>query len=458
MHFKSLRGASALCLLTALTSCGGGTGGSGDSQATIPATPTPTPTSTPAPATTFSMVAAGPLAGSVVIDNNNDGDVNDPEDAVSWTSPAGEFGRDVAVPRLTGSLPGALPTAPTATFRAGGLDVVTGVKYNLLFAPAGATVISPLSSLAAAAGSESAVRNGLGIDGGSDPLRSSLSILTFNPYTGLQSGNADIRHDAARLTALNIQLVDMAILARRFRGDPVDYDVSLAESSDILAKLMRDTGPLDFTRISTLMAILNESPFKTESQSQRDMIAQMLSNYFAVMPSTISDDATARAWVLTFRFVIVPFIGSPEFHSFSPNPPFSVITQQEVLQWVQYFMTAPKPDVGTFSALTDYRELRSMTVPSYKWTLSDCGHGTDLPTCNDFGLYGENLWLNALPLAEIMSVQSSDPQSLGVTLSPQGAITMTRVGNFVGMTYFTYMARLPGGMPSAGRVYVRVWP
>ena len=79
MNFGSLSGLSAFCLLTALSSCGDGTSGSGGDQVAVPSTPTPlpTPTPTPSPATTFSMVAAGPLAGALVIDNNNDDNFGD---------------------------------------------------------------------------------------------------------------------------------------------------------------------------------------------------------------------------------------------------------------------------------------------------------------------------------------------------------------------------------------------
>src|SRR6478609_2922536 len=133
-----------------LVGCGGDTD-TGSSSPTPAPSPSPAPTPSPTPtAARFSVVAVGPVASRVDLDTSGDGIVGNVQDSMTPTTMDGEFGQNVLVSAQP-PISGQVPAEPTLRMEAWGVDTTSGFAYINMMAPAGATVISPLSALIDAA-------------------------------------------------------------------------------------------------------------------------------------------------------------------------------------------------------------------------------------------------------------------------------------------------------------------
>jgi len=449
----------SLAVLGALSlgACGGSGGGSGGggTSTTPPAAPAPTPgptaTPTPTPAVTFSVVAIGTMPSTVFFDSNGSGIAGDSGDGVSATTVGGEFGRNADVP--ASHVSGTLPATATVAFLASGRDSATGLPFGGMAAPAGATVISPLSSVIAAQGSEATVRTALGLDSGADAIRAGVSVLAFNPTQNLASGDTLVAHDAARLTSVNVQLLAMALLLKDTNGDPVDRGAPLQMSSGYLAALIREGVGARLNDPAVILAALRRSAWRTSGDSNLTRMADYVAAYIRAMPSLLRTPAEARAWMHAFQFGVLADIQTPNFLSRGTIPDENAIRAVAAA-----FADAPAPVLSAFFATTDYIQLvdHPIAAMDYRVTLADCLLVPSLPTCNDSMDYSGMTITGGLPAARVTAVSARDPAVLSVVLNADGAIAVSRVGSYLGLTWFTYTAQTPAGLTATGRVYVRV--
>jgi hypothetical protein len=129
--FKPIKKPIYLALILALGGCGGGGGGGGDNTGS---------NSTPTPATTLSgKVVDGYVNGATIFCDANQNGVQDAGEASVTTSGQGDF---------------TLASSCSATLvSTGGVDVTTGYPFQgVLKAPAGAAVVSPLTTLVSGSG------------------------------------------------------------------------------------------------------------------------------------------------------------------------------------------------------------------------------------------------------------------------------------------------------------------
>ena len=443
--------AFAISILAFTSACGGGgSGGGSSSGGTI--TPSPTPTATPSPSsTTFAAVAVGGFVTDVGFDANNDGLTSaDPRTA---TALSGEFGRDVPVASL-GQVFGTIPTGPTTRLEAVfGIDLTTGFVFSQLAAPRGATVVTPLTTLIDAQGSESAVRSALGLAAGADALSPGVNPLTFNPVPGRRSSDPAIVQDAARLTAVNIQLLALASVAKNTSGDPIDFNATLAESSRFLAEVITATGNGRLSDKAVVLAVLQKMRAAIGfPPAALDAVATLFAKYAAAMPTRIADDATARAWAYAFRFVI--FADIRTLLSSYPNPAetrIAAITPADIQQSAQFFIAAPAPTIAPFVAVPSYLSLNRNSIPPYALTLTNCAPPGPLPSCNDYELFR-----GVSGTAKVVSVTTGNAAAIAVTVASDGTVALSRVGGFTGRTFFTYTARTSAGLEATGTTFVRV--
>ena len=295
---NALLRAAAVPVLALVSSCGGGGGDNQPPPVTVPSTPAPTPTPTPPPssAARFLVVAAGAMPAQVRIDSNNNGLFGDAGDALTTTNHAGEFGQGIAAGKPAQSV-GTVPATPLYRMEATGLDSVSGFVFSGMRAPAGATILSPLTTLILAQGSETAVRSALGLAGGTDGLAASNNLLTFDPVSGLRSTDLAMAQDAARITSLNVQLMALAAIAKDTNGDPVDMNVSMVEGSRYLAELINANGTVRLSDKNLLLEVLKKSRYQFGTTGEQlDAMATLLAKYFALVPPRLASEQDARAW------------------------------------------------------------------------------------------------------------------------------------------------------------------
>jgi hypothetical protein len=457
MNNKNVLALSFVIPVLALVSgCGGGGGSDSGSVVTVPPTPPSPPTPPPAPppsaATKFSTVAVGALLSRVVIDNNGNGQLGDFGDSATPTTLSGDFGRDVAIANAN-QIFGTLPISPLHRMQALGIDATTGFVFGEMTAPIGATVVSPISTLIDAQGSENTVRTALGLTVGTAALRTETNLLTFNPVEGLRSSNANVSEDAGRITSINIQLLALAAIAKDTNGDPIDVSVTLRESSKYLAEIINSTGGGRLADKSVILGVLRKSRSAVGlPDAGLDAAATLLAKYFSAIPSRINDESTARAWAYAYRFYVLA--EAKVLLSQWPSPAaarIDAITTADIEASAQSFQTSASPVVADFMTTPGYRELIPFTITPYSLNLTGCSMSPWLPSCDDWRLFS-----GPDGLGTITSVVTGNAQELSVTLSPQGHVTLTRVGNFTGLSFFTYTVRSSDGLVATGTVYVRV--
>ncbi|KTD99407.1 hypothetical protein ATE68_23495 [Sphingopyxis sp. H038] len=334
-----------------------------------------------------------------------------------------------------------------------GIDATTGLAFAQMTAPAGATVISPLSTLIDAHGNQNSVRNALGLSTGAAALRSDTNLLTFNPVDGRRSSNAMVAEDAARITSVNLQLLALAVVTKDTNGDPIDSTVTLREVSQYLAQLINETGNARLSDKAVVLAALKKSRVAVGwPDAGLDAMATLLVKYLAAMPERLSDDAAVRAWAYAYRFYVLPELKI--LHRSWPNAALArieAITQADIEAAAQSFATVVPPAMTAYVGVTDYRELGPEGTTPYRIRMGGCDTQPYAPYCNDWTLFG-----GSSSQGSITSVESNAPGALSVLLSSDGYVTVSRRGTFTGLTHFTYTGRSPDGLTSTGTVYVRV--
>lgn len=444
-----------------MTGCGGGgsSGGSGSPPTGGGGgTPAPTPSPTGGTGTSvFSAAALGPMLARVNFDSNANGTFGDAADALSSTAIDGRFGRSISTlaPAIHS---GSIPASATVRMEATGLDASTALFFSQMRAPAGATIISPLTALIDAAGSEANVRSALGLNSGANALRGSIALTTFNPALNLASSDADMRHNAMQLTRLNLQLLAMAAVLKDTNGDPVDFPVNLLDSSTNMAQQISATGKLELTDPATIRALFDRSRYRFGSPpEQLDALAGLMARYNAAIPTNFADADAVRGWAWGFRFDIM--VDFKTLASGWPNqnaPRITAINDAQMRSIAARFAALTAPVPAPFMAVPDYAEV---LVPDDATILTGCESAMRrYPTCNDLSPFTFERATRT-----VLDATTSEPNWLAVDLSatempiqPDFMRLRRLFTTFRGPVQVRYTSQLASGQTSQSYLFVRV--
>lgn len=362
----------------------------------------------------------------------------------------GEFGRDVLLKLGLGGFADEAAEEPIYDIFASGIDTVIGLSFGL-YAPAGATTVSPLTSVVYYAGGIDTVRAGLSLDDGQNRLRSSPNLLTFDVSRNLESSNANRRLDAARLLVVNLNVLNLTALTFA----PQSIDGGFGGVGARLGEYLATGEALDFADADSILRFLDDLNYSCGgSADAREAGAELFAKYGSILPDTIDDLDLAAKYHLLFRFVI-----GPEFARLCANPTAATIaevrgiTPEEIEDQLAVFMSAARPTIsGTLFAELDYREFTGTS-----FTLAnDCDFPQSSyqrsPVCNDF----EHVEGRIDDRSTITDVDSGNSSQLNVSVAANGRISITAVNGFRGLSFFDYDVQLDNGQRSTSRVYVRV--
>jgi hypothetical protein len=438
--------------LAALTAVLFGCGGAGaPSSGGGGATPTPTPTSTtPAPPSlAFSVLAAGPMIARVTFDTNGNGTLGDAGDAVAGTALDGRIGTGIEslAPQIAS---GTIPAAATVRIEASGIDTWSGLNFTQMRAPAGSTVVSPLTALIDAVGSEATVRSALRLDEGANALRGTVSLTTFDPVQGSISANADTAHNADRLTVLNLQLIALAKTLQDTTGDPVDYGATFLHATGYMAQQIAATGQLDLADAATIKALLQRSRYQFGTTSaQLDAMASLIARHNAALPLAPATSGAVRGWSWAFRFFVLPefqllYSGWPS----RSDSRIAAITGQDIAAQAAAFRAMPEFLIAPYMAVPNYIEL---VAPGYSATMRGCASVPRLPSCDDRN------FLTTVSADTRLSIISSSNDS-AVTVAQNGtSLALSRVGTASpGLVTVIYSSQNDRGESAFGVLFVRV--
>lgn len=462
---STFRSSVSLILLMNLAACGGASGQQQATPVTIPQTPSPSPTPTTATkpirqapsatpnAVAYRAVAAGPLIATVMIDTNLEWTFTDPVDTGGGTNLQGFFGRNIA--DSSEWRVATMPAQPTTNMAAAGIDRLTGLPYSRFRAPAGATIISPISELIVAYGDETGVRLALGLNSGPLALSSSTNLLTFDPIAGLASSDSTARRDAATIGSINVRLM---LLTALFNDLPDSSGTAgLTTMADELSTSLKAHPGATFTDEVVLQDLMQRKLQNFYSSDAKTAAAQYLQRFLDIVPKQLNDDDVTRGWIYAFHFDIMP--SAQRIISGWSNMPGSTINQlanttaHEMLMSATLFMSNSAPEiVDEYIAVPDFIVMYSSSSGPAEVKLSNCAFAR-LPSCNDFDLF-----MSSGMSKGVTAVQTGNPAALQVQLSQDGAVTLTQVNGFSGLTSFSYRSKSNFGPEATGKVFVRILP
>lgn len=395
-------------------------------------------------------MAAGPFIGSA-----------------SWTDPALADG--VRLSQVTSALgligpgvtplnpafsPGTVPVANVRDFRtAFGADALTAMIYSEIETPDAARIVSPLTAIARYRRFGFPAQ--LGLTSGPLALSAGTDPLFFDPWAELSSGDPARARDAGRLISVNVQLVALAGLLRRFDGDPLARGYGFDTMGEVVGAFLADGRRLDLTNPADIVTLLRQR--RPDRPANWQPQAELMARYMAAVPPVISDAETARGWLYVFRFHVFPDVialSQTDGRGLSEIAPLSA--EQMATLAGQLGQLTPQSRGGLF-AVPDYIELteKSQFVPGktlvpYQVTMDGCeSRDAPLPTCNDIDVVGVT---RNPPLVDI---DAFDPSALLV--SRQGtALVVSRAGTYAGLATVRYRLRTSDGTELVGTLFVRV--
>lgn len=388
------------------------------------------------------------MIARVSFDTNRNGSLGD-GDALASTAIDGRIGPGIesAAPQIA---LGTIPAKADVRIEAFGVDTWSGLSFSQMRAPAGSTVISPLTALIDAVGSEATVRSALRLDEGPNALRGTVSLTTFDPVQASNSPNADTAHNAARLTVLNLQLIAMAKTLQDTTGDPPDTVATFLHATGYMAQQIAATGRLDLTEAATIKALLQRSRYQFGTTSaQLDAMASLIARHNAALPLVPAGSSTVRSWSWAFRFFVLP-----EFQILYSGWPsrsesrIAAITGADIAAEARAFAAMPEFAIAPFMATPNYVEL---VQPFYETTISGCANSPRLPSCDDFN------FLTIATADTRMSIVSSSNDN-AVKVAQNGSnLALSRVGGATpGLITVIYRSQSDQGETAFGALFVRV--
>jgi hypothetical protein len=331
---------------------------------------------------------------------------------------------------------------------ASGFDNYTGHFYSGLTAPAGATVISPITSLIDAVGSEATVRAALGLNDGSLAIDPNVNLLTFDAPRELQNATTSVAHDARIVTALNLMILNLGIIGT-YPATAIDNRVEVDDIVSVLASVIEKSGSARFDQETTYAAILAQlERFSFIQDRSFPAASGILRDYWNfVMPQIVDETSLYRSASL-FRYYLasVAIHAADEFYS----PVKQSVSLAELQTMMAYTAEVPQPNVASgFYALPDYMDLSFNSL-----LLKDCTTRPAHPKCNDYNRPdgSQGVGPDTLTVTDVSVPQSGN--LISVQLNVDGSILIERKPMALGLVYFNYVVKNAEGKTSTSRYYI----
>ena len=442
---------SLICLASILASCGGESGG----PAAVTPAPSPTPSASPTPtpaAVTFTAGVGGAISGGVVIfDANGDGTFY-AQDITTSTDRNGQFGRDVSGT----SSDRELPATAAYAMHGGGTDATTGYGYSAMRAPAGATTLSPATTLLRSLNDDVLAANtGL--------FSTARELATFAAVPAMSSTDGAIAAQGRRVTAFNLKLIPYAVFGYTVFGTDADGPITFNEGLGVVVERLA-AGRTDLNDEATIREILDRTArAQTTSAEGRAAAAQLLARYAEAVDTYLTGADRAAAVQHGLRLIVLPELMGL-FRTNVPNTSSArAITTDSLLAAFRDFSEIPVPSLAdSADHLIAVPNIQSIPRAQINDTLilnNDCtGSAGDSPKCNDRLV--ARLSTGPLPASSIaisaVRTPSAYAAQLDVVLESDGRLIMRRLNGATGLVWFEYDVIAQNGLRATGRVYVRL--
>lgn len=397
--------------LFGLSACGG-------TNSEGPALGPPPPPSAP-PQSTSGIVVDGPIAGATVFIDEDGDSVLDAGEVSTTTDVNGGF----EIEQRDGVL-----------IASGGVDTTTGVRLDdlRLVAPADATVISPLTTLAVEVGDQALVKSALG-------LGQEIDLFGFDPIAQLDSGDAVAAQavlQAGQLALTTLRGVS-AVLQGLGVADPDDVAVGA------LAQVMA-LGPADLGDPAVVRGLLDDA---VDDGALPDAVLDAASDALARINGRIDGQTDALSREALADAIVGQIEIADRLRELAEDPNAEAVQgfEDDFSDEALDALTADIEGVLDDSANADrifggLDRLSTDKLTPLILTPDD----DDYPANNDTAIDGSDLRITSI------AVSVEDWDHIEVILGQDGTLTITPLDGFFGTATFSYFVQDEAGF---GRIF-----
>jgi len=458
--------AATLIIFGLTTACGGGGGGGGSGSVVAPApTPTPSPSPTPTPAATrFQIEGAGPVIGEVrfyprgvVVSGGSDY-------SAFGTDRNGVFYRGLFSPINFPYSPIPFVDDGSNAILAFGIDKTSGLTLSQMTAPAGATVISPLTTLIYGTGDQSLTKRALQLDSGGFALGDrDRDLRTFSWVRAVASADAMEVADARRIRAANIRLTAFLYAIQQFGYGPgystFSYTTLFGTDAPVLAEILKAQPTLRIYTEAGAEAVLRALPRNPSNPGKyRDDViaaaAHLITLYSVAIGPIEADDDVAASYMLGIQgYLLRALWDLSSANTAEAATRVQAIGISEVYAAVAPFAEHPALSSNSLFPEPDFFFVApggTATIPFY----DPNSNGSVSLASNDMTWFVES---NKYPLSLVgVTVPSRFEPAIAVTPQTGGALVIQAKAGFNGVAWFDYEVKTPGGISASSRAYVIV--
>jgi hypothetical protein len=363
---------------------------------------------------------------------------------------------------------GGVNTANNATLEksASGVDSAAAMFMSNR-APAGATVVSPLTSLLVGSNTEEKLEAQLGVNGSLFGLSTDRAITTFVPTDALSSTDVTIAADGERLLAHHIRVLAVAAALQPI-SDGSLYPSGLKLYNLDAMRAYLDVAPPQFLYTNSnmvgLLSSVNLSGVLPATAYRTDVLsaaAHLVNAYASAVGIRIANRQQATRFILGIWGYLVPELGRLlKANDAATAAEILAVTNQQILDATQRFneQLPFDPNDNFFPAPDFYQVAKGGT-----YTVSATS-GYDSPdrafNSNDLHInpnpQGGNNFFPGISQVTAVTVPQINSNEVKAVLNADGTVTIQPTATFTGVTYFDYTVRHTIGDIEQGRVYVRV--
>lgn len=321
-------------------------------------------------------------------------------------------------------------------------------------APMGSRSYSAITSLIEWAGSQAAVKTGLGLDNGVFSLTTNPDLTQFDMPAALASSDSAAQAEGARVAAANLRAQAIAVGLEALGVS--DSYLAFAPSYRTAGEWIGGHSGFLFNNanMSALLASVAGNRLRPETISA---VAHLIDAYAAAIPVQVPDQTTAGQYTLGLygylRLEIALLVQTDTVAA--ANAALAVTTPQIISATQVYRDFAAFPSAGRFFPAPNFFATSSASLLIRADRAGDPGSNGSLIS-NDLYANGETGAIGFFPgNSDVVSVTVPSARAAENSASlGSGSVVATALNGFKGTTYFDYTVRHPSGETGTARVYV----
>jgi hypothetical protein len=364
-----------------------------------------------------------------------------------------------------------LPYSPTPfvddgsnAIAAFGIDKTSGLLLSQMTAPAGSTVISPLTTLIYATGDQSLTKRALQLDSGSFALGDQdRDLRTFSWVRANAGGNALDVADARRIRAANIRLHALLYAIQQFGYGPgystFYYTTFFAPDVPVLAEILKANPTVRLYTQAGAETVLRALPPNPSNRNKyRDDViaaaAHLMTLYSVAIGPVEADEDVAASYMLGVQGYLLRVL----WELSSANTAEAAARVQAMAMSDIYTAVAPFAEHPVLSSNKLFPEPDFFfvapggvaTIPFY----DPFSNGSVSLASNDVTWFVQP---DGYPLSLVgVTIPSRFEPAIAVTPQTGGGLVIQAKAGFSGVAWFDYEVRTPGGISASSRAYVIV--